>query len=146
MITYKSLQNSNLRLKELRQTLHTLPSLRWERNASLRYKRVFEGEIALVKMLQDTKSFLECTYSVTIEHSNSDLGSAVTEMNDAIDVLLSKIHSAQSETKTISTRFIRPVTSSITKIYRLSKFLPTNKRACNDHWIRLGLTSSVAYG
>ena len=145
MITYKSLQNRDLCLRELRDTLQRLPSLKWKRNAVTRYERVFEGEVALVKMLQDTAAFIQCVYSSHIADTSSKLGLIAAKLIKSINSLLVELERCRSTNSSVRTNMIRPVTSSVTEIYRYSRRLPRHQGDCSHHWVRIGLASSVAY-
>ena len=144
MITYKSLKNPNLRLRQLRAMLHRLPSLKWKRYALKHLEKKYEGDLAIVKLLEDVVAFLRCTYSGCPDIPEDVLGRRVSTLITSLENLLRAVHKARDAGAPVSTKAIASVTSSITSMYRYTRSI-SEKSDCTRHWIRLGLLTPVVF-
>jgi hypothetical protein len=142
MITHSSLQNPALRANQLRHVLHRLPSLKWRNNATTRYERIFAGEVAIVKILEDAAAYIKCAYCLSSSDPRTlELAHALT----AAILDLAKVVKQQSQNgKPISTKAISPVTALTTAFYQQirGQRVPVG---CIDNWTRLGLLEPVAF-
>jgi hypothetical protein len=145
MITYRSLQNPRLCRKELRSTIHELPSLRWDRYFTRKCHLTLNGQPAIVRMLTDICQYVDCLYSDRIAHKGCPIGNAAGELTVEAQRLIQEIQQAVDNGRGISTRHIRPVTAAATRLYTATRGHRTAEVDCVRYWTQAGIASSVAF-
>jgi hypothetical protein len=145
MITYNSLQNSRLCLKELRATLHKLPSLQWDGALLAQSQRNFRGETAIVRMLIDISSFIRCSFLAGEKVQSEEVRKSAAFTIEAIEDLVEELNIAFENGMSLRGHRIRRVTSATTKLYQLSRRSNTGRSDCKEYWIKAGLASHAAY-
>jgi hypothetical protein len=145
VITYRSLQNSKLCLREMRDALHRLPSLRWNRHSTTQFRREFQGDVAIVRMLLDIVEYMDCSVSGIGGAAPESMRNSSAVLSGAIHELVEELRVAAENSSIPRVSKIRAVTAASTRFYRAAKNSRLDGAGCRDSWMKAGLASSAAY-